>query len=290
MKKRSINRRVFKIFNKIFYGKNSKYMRPLLKLINKFIYIRFYGGQIYLSPLILEKKLHKSAKIKFDLLKERYEKERCFVIGNAPSLNKLDLKKLKNEVTIGSNGIYLNFDKMEFSPTIFTVTSYLIAEQMGEEISKVNNSIKILPSFLKRYFKKCQGELIFLNADGGFKFSVDITNWISWQSTVTFFNLQIAYSLGCPEVYLIGVDNDFIQPPGGKDGKVLEQKENVDLNHFAPNYFPKGFKWQQGDTENMRRCYELAYLSFKENNRRIMNATVGGKLEVFQRVEYSSLF
>ena len=32
--------------------------------------------------------------------------ERCFILATGPSLNKLDLSKIKDEYTIGVNGIY----------------------------------------------------------------------------------------------------------------------------------------------------------------------------------------
>ena len=39
-------------------------------------------------------------------LKGRHAGERIFIIGNGPSLNKMDLRLLKDEVTIASNGLY----------------------------------------------------------------------------------------------------------------------------------------------------------------------------------------
>ena len=48
-----------------------------------------------------------------------YKEKRCFIIGNGPSLNKLDLTKLKDEFTFGVNAIYTNYDKMGFLPVYF---------------------------------------------------------------------------------------------------------------------------------------------------------------------------
>jgi hypothetical protein len=258
--------------------------------IEKFFYIRFYGGHIHIRPLILEKRLHETAAIYFERYRSEYGHRRCFVIGNGPSLNKIDMTKLKDEVTIGSNGIYLNYKKMGFHPTFFTVVNYLIAEQMGPDILMNTESNHIYPSFLRRYFKDFQGQVIYLNSESGFKASNDVTRWISWQSTVTFFNLQIAYSLNCPEVYLIGVDNSYKPCTGGYDGKLIVQSSENDSNHFSANYFQKGFRWQQADTKNMEKCYKLIYDMFASDNRKITNATPEGKLEVFPRVDYNSIF
>ncbi|MCK5607907.1 DUF115 domain-containing protein [Candidatus Pacearchaeota archaeon] len=287
---KSSKKRISRILARIFYPLRTQNKGSLLlDFFEKYFYIRFYGGHCHLKPLYLEKNLHTKSKDRFQLYRKRFGNQRCFIIGNGPSLNRLDLTKLQKEVTIGSNGIYLNYENMGFYPTFFTVVNYLIAEQMGNNITQIEESIMVFPSFLYSYFKNCRGEVNFLNADAGFVCSEDVTEWISWQSTVTFFNLQIAFSLGCPEVYLIGVDNEYVQPTGGYDGKIIVQND-IDLNHFSPMYFNRGFKWQQADPDNMAKCYELVYELFINNNRTIMNATSGGKLEVYPRVEYSTLF
>jgi hypothetical protein len=200
------------------------------------------------------------------------------------------MTKLKNELTIGSNGIFLNYEKMRFHPTFFTVVNYLIAEQMGTKILQNTESIHVYPSFLRRYFRDFRGQVIYLNGDRGFKASNDVTSWISWQSTVTFFNLQIVFSLGCPEVHLIGVDNNYKTCKGGYDGKFIVQYDENDSNHFTKNYFQKGFRWQQADQDNMEKCYKLIWELFASSDRKIFNATPGGNLEVFQRINYDSLF
>jgi len=201
----------------------------------------------------------------------------------------MDLTKLRNELTIGSNGLYLNYDRMSFHPTFYTVTNSLIAEQMGEEIAILKDSIKVFPTFLLKYFRTAAGEVNFLKTVAGFVFSQDVTQWISWQSTVTFFNLQLAFSLGCPEVYLIGVDNSYRTGEEGREGKLIVQ-EGADVDHFSPNYFRSGFKWHQADTYKMERAYRVAHESFGKAGRVIMNAGKGGKLEVFPRIDFDDLF
>jgi len=47
--------------------------------------------------------------------------QRCFILGNGPSLRQTDLSKLRNEATIGLNRIFLAFPEMGFH------TSYLVS-------------------------------------------------------------------------------------------------------------------------------------------------------------------
>ena len=218
--------------------------------------------------------------------KNKYSGKRCFVIGNGPSLNKQDLTLMKDEFTIGSNYLYHNIEKMRFLPTIFTIVNYLVAEQRIDEINALK-TIKIFPYFLN-YCIKQDSNTVFLNSHAIKNFPQDILKNISWQSTVTFFNLQLAYWLGFSEVYLVGVDNSYKQPKGGQEGSMVQQEED-DPNHFSKSYF-KGLQWQKADTDAMEAMYKYIKIAFENDNRIVYNATHGGKLEIFTRKSYESLF
>src|SRR4051812_27753792 len=61
--------------------------------------------------------------------------QRCFIIGNGPSLKNTDLSLLKNEVTFGLNRIYMNFDAMGYETTYHVVVNELVVEQCAAEIA-----------------------------------------------------------------------------------------------------------------------------------------------------------
>lgn len=108
-----------------------------------------------------------------------------------------------------------------------------------------------------------------------------------WEgSTVTYAAMQVAHFLGFHEVILIGVDHNF-ETKGPANQEVVTEDE--DPNHFAPNYFGKGFRWQLPDLYRSEIAYRLARLAFEQNNREIVDATVGGKLDVFRKANYEEL-
>ncbi|MBN2147597.1 MAG: hypothetical protein JW726_09420, partial [Anaerolineales bacterium] len=98
---------------------------------------------------------------------------------------------------------------------------------------------------------------------------------------------QLAYYMGFQEAILVGVDHNF-QTKGPANQAIVSDGD--DPNHFAPNYFGKGFKWQLPDLEGSERAYHLARQAYEGSGRRILDATVGGKLTIFPKVDYQSLF
>jgi hypothetical protein len=86
---------------------------------------------------------------------------------------------------------------------------------------------------------------------------------------------------------LIGVDHSFATQ-GPANTTVVSSGD--DPNHFAANYFGKGFRWQLPDLEGSERAYLLARQAYADAGRRIVDATVGGKLTIFEKVSYADLF
>jgi len=121
----------------------------------------------------------------------------------------------------------------------------------------------------------------------GPKFATDICGQLWEGATVTTVALQIAYYMGFSEVVLIGVDHNFVTQ-GKPNTTVVSQGD--DPNHFSPNYFGKGFRWQLPDLETSERGYALARQAFEADGRRVVDATIDGKLRIFPRVEYNTLF
>ena len=96
--------------------------------------------------------------------------------------------------------------------------------------------------------------------------------------------------MGFSDVYLVGFDHSYKIPDDAKvDGEgILSQSS--DPNHFNSTYFGKGYRWHDPMVERMEQAFCRAREVYSAAGRRIFNATVGGKLEVFERVDYKSLF
>ena len=218
-------------------------------------------------------------------MKGKHEGERCFIIGNGPSIKNTDLSLLKDEVTFGLNRIYLLFNQMGFATTYFVAINDLVIEQSAQDIISLP-----CPKFVSGHARDLIGftaDMMFLYSQEGPAFYTDITKGIWEGATVTYAAMQIAYYLGFQKVILIGVDHSY-----GTQGKPHSTvvSQGADLNHFDPHYFGKGFRWQLPDLETSELAYRIAKYQFECHDREIVDATVDGKLQVFRKVDYQTLF
>lgn len=212
--------------------------------------------------------------------------KRCFVIGNGPSLQKTNMTKLRNEYTFGLNRIYLMFRELGFSTSFFVSINDLVIEQSAGDIQGLD--IPKFVSWRSRKWLDPQEDLFFIYTTyTGPKFAKNAAGRLWEGATVTYVALQLAFYFGFSEVILIGVDHNFTTK--GKPNTTITS-EGDDPNHFNPNYFGKGFRWQLPDLETSEIAYEMARRAFEADGRKVLDATIGGKLTVFPKVDYDSLF
>ena len=224
-------------------------------------------------------------------LEGKFAGRRCFVMGNGPSLLKSNLSLLKDELTIGSNAQYLIWDAIGFVPTYLTVEDRLVAEDRAEELCNLDQPVKVFP----RDLSYCLGEsknTVFINFIRDYqpfpKFTSDFAKTVYWGGTVSMLNLQLADYLGCNEIYLIGFDHHYQVPTTIKDHIITSQGD--DVNHVHPSYFGKGYRWHDPNLARMEQSYAEARRFLDAKGVIVRNATVGGQLEVFERVDYNELF
>ena len=61
--------------------------------------------------------------------------------------------------------------------------------------------------------------------------------------------------------------------------------ESEDVNHIHPDYFGPGYRWHDPNVARMEISYALARRELEQRGVQVVNATVGGQLEVFERHE-----
>ena len=222
--------------------------------------------------------------------KDLHREQRCFIIGNGPSLKNTDVSKLKDEYTFGMNRIYLAFDDWGFRTSFLVCVNSLVIEQVNTDFQRLQ-----MPKFFSWRSRKMlypteqpdeHTHFLFTTYSGP-KFATDVVSRMWEGATVTFVCLQLAFHMGFEQAVLIGVDHTFAAK-GKPNTTVVSQGD--DLSHFDPRYFGKGFRWQLPDLDTSEQSYWMARQAYESAGREVLDATIGGQLQVFPKVEYDSLF
>lgn len=207
--------------------------------------------------------------------------KRCFVIGNGPSLKISDLEILKknNEICFASNFIIKVFDDTDWRPDYYVILDYDFFRIMPDNLQKngeniirfiADTSLDMNPEnkdYVYTYQSIYDGEKI--------TFSADLVTGIYTAKTVTYDMLQIAAFMGFKEIYLIGVDGfDMAEKVFTHFYETNQRKDEVIASMYPV--------WLEG--------YRKADEYSRANGFRIFNATRGGYVEIFDRVDFDSLF
>lgn len=226
-----------------------------------------------------------------DILNEvrnKYEGERCFILGNGPSLSPKDLDALKNEITFASNRIYKIFEQTEWRPTYYVLFDENVAKSEGviEGANRID-CIKFVRAQGYLIYRKLTGTICYLHSWYSRRyldkpaFSENLQEGIYSIATVTYTMIQLARWMGFKEIYLLGIDNKYAYSIL-RDGSIVKN-EGV-ISYFAVNNENIPELSTASATWECDVAYEYAEKYSRSKNFRIYNATRGGFLEAFERV------
>lgn len=226
--------------------------------------------------------------------KNKHIGERCFIIGNGPSLRANDLESLKKEVCFGTNRIYYIFDRTKWRPDYYVSIDNDVLSKEISEIKKQDIENKFINICAKKYGRGENDNIHYIYVDGKFyirrinikqeKFSENPSLCLSETCSATCTCIELAVYMGFKEIYLIGMDHRYAQMVTN-DGK----KHN---DSSIQTYF-QGMK--NGDRiaiayiDNVTASYEICNEYAKQHGIKIYNATRGGYLEVFERVNLDDI-
>lgn len=225
--------------------------------------------------------------------KDKHAGERCFIIGNGPSLKMGDLDKLKNEITFASNKIFLAYEETDWRPTYYCIEDYLVASQNRNILDNIHSEIFIEKTTLD--FLNSSEAMVFEFRHDGTKdgFSKDVTHGLMHGYSIVCSQMQIAYYMGIKEIYLLGVDFSFVyneKEASSVFHNIQCYEYNNDVNHFTDKYRVKGELWTHPDLEKQYGFFSYVQRNVVGDGFKIYNASRQTKLDVFPRVNFDSLF
>jgi hypothetical protein len=230
-----------------------------------------------------------------------YAGKRCFILGNGPSLNSVNFEALKNELSFGVNSIFLMTKKNGFIPTFYVVEDNLVFKENKDEINLFAGVTKILPSCYAAELAN-RSEIVEFNMDTTFynKSKPDVYSTPNFNTSsesvfycgqsVTYINMQLAFYMGFTKVYLLGMDFSYSKPADHDQKGNHIHSSGDDPNHFHKDYFGKGKTWKDPRLGRVQRSYMRAKFEFEADGRIIENATRGGELELFDRIDEDKLW
>ncbi len=264
--------------------KLSNYVKDIVKI--------FIAYSVPLNQIIKSKRLIKK-------YKGKYEGQRCFIIGNGPSLNKDDLNKLCGEITFAANRIYYMFNKTSWRPTFYCIQDRAVTLEMGDELLRGSSEAKATfirmkaYSDVKKFFRKIKDVILIpmfitdSNTKIRFTDRADKHIYDGWN--VTYMAMQLAVYMGFSDIYLLGVDFSY---PIQKDidGNVVSVDKSIKAHFYESNADNKSTIYSTHRDRTLAYYVAAEEYSKKSGKFRIFNATRGGKLEVYKRVDFDSLF
>jgi hypothetical protein len=256
---------------------------------NKNPFIRQLGQRlkVYLNNLNnpLYRKWYFKHSVRLKQFKEKHKNQDCFIIGNGPSLNSMDLNPLKHYHTFGLNKIHLMSKKVDLNLSYHVSVNRFVIEQSAYDFERLS-----CPSFLsyKSAYKIVRElkHIYFIFTGSPYMFHKDITQKVSEGYTVTFVAMQVAYYMGFKRVFLIGVDHNYKATGNPNEKQFLS---GTDKNHFDPTYFGNK-EWQLPDLEASELSYHLAKFWYQKSGREIIDATYNGNLETFPKIPYEKAY
>jgi hypothetical protein len=232
----------------------------------------------------VEEQLYKRSVARADVeaLRDRYRGLPLVVVGNGPSLNATPLESFAAVPSIGMNKIDLMYPRTAWRPNLVIAANTSVIRQHWSAM--VGSGVPFWVPRKARYFvprsERDLGHWFHLRPSEDF--SIDLAEGAGRSATVTYTALQFAYHLGADPVIIVGVDHSF--SIAGKKANQYETLEGVDQNHFDPGYFANQ-TWAVPDLDASERNYAAARAAFEADGRRIVDATVGGKLRIFERID-----
>ena len=222
--------------------------------------------------------------------------QRCFILGNGPSLKRMDPIPLRREATFGVNAIYLARDWLGFLPTYHVTEDPLVIADRGREISEMTGPVK----FYHRHFRSQippNGAVVHPRIFHDYsdypdfpRFSRDASRCLWTGGSVSYLCLQLAFYMEYSPVILVGFDHHYERPENTVVRGTVWTSPGDDPNHFDPDYFGHGRRWYPPDMGRIEQAFARARQVYTQHHRRLLNATDGGRLDVLTRVSYRSLF
>ena len=248
----------------------------------------------------LERKLLERNRI----FKDCHRGKRAFVIGTGPSLQGQNISSLGSEITYVMSAFWKHESTKNWQPTYYCLSDPIYfdgSEQMRSFFRSLNEHIYDSTFFVPAFGRPVVREQKLLPEDKTYWLSfagefntftgsaIDFTGSIPSAMSVSQLCLMAAIYMGCSPIYLLGLDHDWLA-------------HRNELQHFyqgyagleshpavKPSLSDHSYRITMEAVLIVWKGYEVLKELAHRKGITILNATNGGFLDVFDRVDYREL-
>jgi hypothetical protein len=240
--------------------------------------------------------------------KDVHKGQRGFVLGTGKSIRNQDLSFLKNETCLSLNLFYLHKLYSAIKPKYHIYSGHINHPSLSKELclgfyKEIENNIG------HSYFFTHRADFNFINTHGLFRKhkviyvdyskkldlifvdGVDLSVPTFYVANVAIQALLIAIYMGFKEIYLLGLDHDWIMEYIENESHYFYGVAEGVFNKRGTNkmYQIRDFEWILQMSAQIWNQYKKIKRFCDSKGIKIYNATAGGLLDVFPRVEYESI-
>lgn len=220
-----------------------------------------------------------------------------YLLGNGPSLNKVDVTALHNKETISFNRAFIAYSDWGFDPSIYMAIDPVVIKNTQEDVKRL-----IRESAIKSFILPADWKNVFGSHDNvtyvrfrkkiwprGFYWGSNL-NKMSVIANVGATAVPILEVLGYNRVVILGTDCNYEEQKiqgvevqhneGDKDRRIVyRSKEDSDPNHFRPDYFGKGTEYSKPQAGNHYNGWKFISENFGKKGIKVELCSPGSRLE-----------
>ncbi len=230
------------------------------------------------------------------LLKNSALGKRCFILATGPSINKMDLKKLKGEFCISVSNFFLHPDFKTIKPEyhIFTAShspiSYVQFKAWFEDAEKhmpegqkvfVGLTDKVVVDTYQLFKKQRVYYYVTGTKELRENMTIDLAKQLPLIQTSPHTAMYIALYMGAKELCIVGADHDWILHYG-ETRHFYDEKKSA-LTQADYNEWNKDFEFVLQSQVNLWRIYKNIKRYCDKRVVTIVNCTLASLLDVFPK-------
>lgn len=219
--------------------------------------------------------------------KDKHKGERAFVIATGPSLILEDILAISNETTFAVNSIFRMYEKTDWRPNYYVFLDPHLYDRFYErgfiDLDSYCKDACFLNALNRKRVSSSKACILHTNwlnhatnyGSKLFRFHEDYRFGLYDFYSVTHSSILLAMYMGFKEIYLLGADNNYLGDKIHFQTTAGETEINKD----------RGLQIQDAMDSAYAAIKEIA----DERGIKIYNATRGGRLEVYPRVNLNEV-